>query len=568
MVGSERSLPTQGSDQSVWNAVALQDHWSRYLKMPKKPLTSFNNKRIGVSLKATASTAQGHYQTSCTALTGSASISDCGRCTASTAVARGSDCGMCTASAGAARVSEGGRCAASTGAARGSQGGAYTASTGAARALEGGRGTASTGAARGSEGGRSTASTGAARGSQGGTVTASAGAARIVQVSSCNSSTPFARSSEGNRCTASAGAARIPDGSSCNSSTGVARISEEGRGNNEGRDDSATTNHEFSRYYKNLTLAQKMGLLERPLPPLTSNEWEWVRQQSDTRKDGDKPCAICLESFKSREQVILSCSHVYHEECLRSFENFFQGRTCPLCRRDNYYKRRHWSGEQSWRIECAKAIQRAWRGYRDRSKIFNRMNEHSNRGGATTTTMRLRRKYGVKELKRLNTCLIREMADRRDAVDKFMDQTSESVRASADIIEKSLISLMELRNHTRAASVSEHETNSIFDDHTHGWSGRVETDLQSSSVNWESIENKAVCRGEPDCPICCQSVSGSAQHGNDVYLLSCSHVFHKTCLLNFESFHVFDVHKCPVCRGGYSKKLWDRSACSHQKHSL
>ncbi|CAN0429192.1 unnamed protein product, partial [Hapterophycus canaliculatus] len=34
-------------------------------------------------------------------------------------------------------------------------------------------------------------------------------------------------------------------------------------------------------------------------------------------------------------------------------------------------------------------------------------------------------------------------------------------------------------------------------------------------------------------------------------LLSCSHVFHKTCLRAFEGFNIYEVHLCPVCRQGY-----------------
>ena len=73
-------------------------------------------------------------------------------------------------------------------------------------------------------------------------------------------------------------------------------------------------------------------------------------------------CPICLEEFRTGEQVILSCSHVFHEACLTSFEAFqasqhaksrgAQGqaeggnaaaayeRACPVCRRAQYEKKR------------------------------------------------------------------------------------------------------------------------------------------------------------------------------------------------------------------------------------
>ena len=73
-------------------------------------------------------------------------------------------------------------------------------------------------------------------------------------------------------------------------------------------------------------------------------------------------CPICLEEFRPGEQVILSCSHVFHEKCLSSFENFQRRqhdgnsasggsgggsnggaafeRSCPVCRRAKYEKKR------------------------------------------------------------------------------------------------------------------------------------------------------------------------------------------------------------------------------------
>ncbi len=71
---------------------------------------------------------------------------------------------------------------------------------------------------------------------------------------------------------------------------------------------------------------------------------------------------------------------------------------------------------------------------------------------------------------------------------------------------------------------------------------------------WKPIRDKAASRHEKDCPICYNSYK---HHQNgDVYLLDCSHMFHKCCLESFERFDVGGNLCCPMCRHpGYQKKL-------------
>lgn len=62
-----------------------------------------------------------------------------------------------------------------------------------------------------------------------------------------------------------------------------------------------------------LTLAQKLGLLPPPPLPLSSEEWERVKQRSFLQGDSMQPCPICKEEFELQPQVLLSCSHVFHK---------------------------------------------------------------------------------------------------------------------------------------------------------------------------------------------------------------------------------------------------------------
>lgn len=74
-----------------------------------------------------------------------------------------------------------------------------------------------------------------------------------------------------------------------------------------------------------LTLAQKRGLVACPPPKLSRDEWEICEKQAEERGDLAHPCSICRELFGVKEQVILSCSHVFHHDCLTSFERCVAG---------------------------------------------------------------------------------------------------------------------------------------------------------------------------------------------------------------------------------------------------
>lgn len=52
-----------------------------------------------------------------------------------------------------------------------------------------------------------------------------------------------------------------------------------------------------------LTLAQKLGLFEPPPLPLSSDEWEKVKQRSLQQGDSAQPCPICKEESELRSQV-------------------------------------------------------------------------------------------------------------------------------------------------------------------------------------------------------------------------------------------------------------------------
>lgn len=81
------------------------------------------------------------------------------------------------------------------------------------------------------------------------------------------------------------------------------------------------------------SFAQRRGLvpIAPPQAPLTPFDWAVIE---NSRSDPDSCCPICMEGFKDGHEVLLSCSHIFHRACLRSFENFTKDSelTCPICR--------------------------------------------------------------------------------------------------------------------------------------------------------------------------------------------------------------------------------------------
>ncbi|XP_066538145.1 RING finger protein 32 isoform X4 [Hoplias malabaricus] len=112
-----------------------------------------------------------------------------------------------------------------------------------------------------------------------------------------------------------------------------------------------------------LTLAQKLGLVAAPERRLTAEDWMEVKSRSLREGDSTQPCVICTEEFRLQPQVLLSCSHVFHKVCLKSFEHFSGRKCCPVCRREPYETRVIHDGASLYLEKCAVRIQACWRGF-------------------------------------------------------------------------------------------------------------------------------------------------------------------------------------------------------------
>lgn len=79
-----------------------------------------------------------------------------------------------------------------------------------------------------------------------------------------------------------------------------------------------------------LTLAQRHGLVRAPPKLLSEQQWLATQAKSTARQDSQHECSICCEHFGRGEQVLLSCSHVFHKQCITSFERYVCSSQCSL----------------------------------------------------------------------------------------------------------------------------------------------------------------------------------------------------------------------------------------------
>ncbi|EDV27816.1 uncharacterized protein TRIADDRAFT_20747, partial [Trichoplax adhaerens] len=279
---------------------------------------------------------------------------------------------------------------------------------------------------------------------------------------------------------------------------------------------------------KPLTLAQKFGIIDTPNKPLTEEEWARLKDKSNERQDSSLPCPICQEHFGNQQQILLSCSHVFHRTCLESYEKFSGRKTCPMCRKVEYQKRVIYEGSKINRVKCAIKIQSAWRGYVVRKWYANL------RRTMPPKNPLLRQKFFQAKLAEITDTLVSSV---NTDVDAFLADIDSSVAASRQI--------MSLADTSYDARLNENE--------------------------WKKIQVQALRRSTLECPICIAPIekprasTSKSKNGNSkqLVILSCSHIFHQVCLEAFEEFSIQATKVCPVCRSHYVKRKLDLAAIAN-----
>jgi hypothetical protein len=264
-------------------------------------------------------------------------------------------------------------------------------------------------------------------------------------------------------------------------------------------------------FYNNLTFAQKVGLKEITKMPLSINEWKKLESQSLNRNDHTSNCPICLDSLSKRESLILSCSHVFHKFCIQNFEKFTNNKKCPICRCANYETKDYYKDKEYFIKISIIIIQKTFRGYYCRIMLYRNIFKHD-----MPKNKHLRSIYSPWKIKELTNkmCQIIEKKDQETKnIIKGLEKDLREIKKTSEKIKK--------------------EVNVKGDD-------KLFTD-------WNKILNM---RKSDTCAICfCQL------NKKDVYLLSCTHCFHKNCLDSFEKFDTYYEKRCPICRRDYEKRI-------------
>lgn len=228
-----------------------------------------------------------------------------------------------------------------------------------------------------------------------------------------------------------------------------------------------------------------------------------------------------------------------------------------------------------WRVKCASRIQRAWRGHRSLLEIWS--SQLSQPDGLSEAPV-LRRKFCSRALRVAGDRLEKACDEREDALDRFLQSLDQDVARCSEQLREGLLGFEQLHG---GAAISQSGPGSATSDDVAGMEvtgirtepsvaisrsntvahtqhSQAASDKGSSSTTpeaWAKAWEMAMSRGEEiDCPICFQACPLRGRCANRVELLSCSHVFHRCCIMSFESFHVFEVHVCPVCRQSYERR--------------
>ena len=328
------------------------------------------------------------------------------------------------------------------------------------------------------------------------------------------------------------------------------------------------------------TLAQQRGLVPPPPAPLTAAEWqeaEWNHECRDAQRGmAETDCAICMERLGSSEQVILSCSHVYHATCLRNFEKFTRriDRSCPLCRKANYQKKKYSPAQALMRKRSATKIQARFREYWARKTYRKILQQHYSSGRGDRDRAHI---FFAAKVTAVSEKLVNAMNRKANEVDQLLNEGDHALALSRSIF-STMGDLIPAAGQNPNNSGLNDSLQENGDPHS---KSNVTCSMLSSDFDWMEVRKKAEDRGITDCPICMSNLNTSQvslieeertrEHQSPnrqrhVSLLSCTHVFHEACIEAFERFAFSNneepnqtskrpvIFTCPVCRAGYHRR--------------
>ena len=266
------------------------------------------------------------------------------------------------------------------------------------------------------------------------------------------------------------------------------------------------------KFLSKLTFCEKVGLQKIKNFPLSLEEWKQVEAKTIKREDFKGDCPICMDKLSNRESVILSCSHVFHKICLKNFEKFSAVSKCPLCRCERYECKTYTKDKEYFVKKSVDIIQRNLRGYLTRFKLYKKIFKNN-----MPKSKRLRNLYSYWKM--------------RDLTDKMMKEIERQNKINQEFFNDVL------KEHEELIRMENKEKEIL------------EKNKKKEEKDWNNIVNKIENRNNNTCAICLCEFKNKP-----LYVLDCTHCFHKNCLDSFERFDPYYIKRCPICRANYTKK--------------
>ena len=260
-------------------------------------------------------------------------------------------------------------------------------------------------------------------------------------------------------------------------------------------------------------------------------------------------------------QVLLSCSHTFHQRCLRGFEHFSRSRRCPICRCEGYQTKLISDGQAAYLRHCATLIQAHWRGHAARQRYMMQRVQHRPTQPALWRSwlqdslhvqargLREEAQLGGQDLDALFAECDQALAECRPVFARAHAALGHRLPAAGDGVESD--DALGLAG-SPAATLGERPLSAGCARHAVGPVAVAE----GAEVDWTRVLGTFCRRGHSECPICMAALSRGGRRATS--LLSCSHAFHSSCIAAFEAFEQAGDGEarraCPVCRTKYSRR--------------
>jgi Ring finger domain/IQ calmodulin-binding motif len=247
------------------------------------------------------------------------------------------------------------------------------------------------------------------------------------------------------------------------------------------------------------------------------------------------------EAAPTLQEMLLSCSHCFHRQCLRAWERHAQKACCPVCRAASQRMQVHdgWFARQN---ACATIIQAFWRGHMARRRFVAWLGSLTS---TKLTSQALKLRQLASRVGQFGGTLQTARLQHDDEISKLCAECDQALvthrRAFADAEQWMLRAGRATQRIEHAAPSLDAQDSSVFD-------GPRES-------GWLAVWVAACKRPGDDCPICLAPLRRNEDAS--CALLSCSHCFHHQCISAFERFDPRGERSgpptCPLCRAEYTR---------------